>query len=228
VDRIQNHRNFKRDKLKRQGDIDMKRFSIPTLMLASVLIVSACGARATPPPTLSVVDLQSTAAAVALTMFAGTQAAIPTATPIPPTETPTNTPLPTMTELAVPTSNVTSSPLPNSNTGGGQDPCINRVLPSVLEGRKVKIRLDNSTKVAIALTVYLNQTVPVTECGYRAYTLEPGGSLVITDMVEGCYTLWAWNPDQKNYFIVTNGASSCIDNTYPVTFDITTRDIRRR
>ena len=73
----------------------MKRFSMLILALVSTLILSACGATAAPStPTLSPLDLQSTAAAVAFTMIAQTQSAIPTATPIPPTATFTNTPPP--------------------------------------------------------------------------------------------------------------------------------------
>jgi len=200
----------------------MKRFSILTLILMITLITSACGANAT--PTINAADLPGTAAVVALTMIAETQAAIPTATPIPPTETPTNTPLPTITPLPLPSSEVTFTPLPNGNPGGG-DPCINKVLPAVLQGKTVKIRINNSTKVTVAVSVYLSQTVPVNECGYRAYSIEPQQSLVINDMVEGCYTLWAWNPDQDDYFIVTNGANNCLDSSNTWAFDISTRSI---
>ena len=63
----------------------MKRFSILTLVLMT-LSMSACGARgAQATPTINAVDIQSTAAVVAFTMVAETQAAIPTATPPPPT-----------------------------------------------------------------------------------------------------------------------------------------------
>ncbi len=202
----------------------MKRFSILTLILLITLIISACGAKAT--PTLSAVDMQSTAAVIALTMIAETQAAIPTATPSP-TETVTNTPAPTNTFLPLPSSEMPSTPVPNGNSGAG-DPCINKVLPAVLEGKTVKIRINNSTKASVNVSVYLNRTIPPIVCGYRAYTLDPGQSIVINDMVEGCYTLWAWNPDPKTYFMVTNGASSCLDNSYPWAFDISTRDIKLR
>ena len=186
----------------------MKYFSILTVVLVSTLIISACGARgAEAIPTVNPVDLQSTMAAAAFTMIAETQAAIPTATPPPPTETPTNTPAPTVTFPPLPASQVTLTPVPNSNSGGG-DPCINKALPAVLQGETVKIRINNSTKAALAISVYLNQTVPQIVCGYRTYTIEPGQSLILNDLVEGCYTLWAWNPEPDDYFIVTNGASS--------------------
>ncbi len=200
----------------------MKYFSILTLALMIMLIISACGAKATPPPALSAVDMQFTAAAVALTMFAETQAAVPTAT-LQPTETVTNTPAPTNTFL--PVSSLTAAVTDNSESA---DPCEDKVLPPVLEGKTVKLRINNSTKVTVNVSVYLNRTIPPVVCGYRAYSIEPGQSIVITDMVEGCFTLWAWNPDQDNYFIVTNGAASCIDSSYQVAFDISTRDIRQR
>lgn len=217
-------------KLKQQGYIDMKRFSIFTLVVMLALTVSACGAKVTPPPTLSVIDIQNTSAAVALTMIAQTQAALPTVTPspLPPTETFVNTLAPLTAFIPSPApAELTLTAAPNGASATG-DPCINQVLPDTLQGNAVKIRVNNSTKATVNLTVYLNRTTPPVVCGYRAYTLEPGGGLVISNMVEGCFTLWAWNPDPKGYFMVTNGAASCIDGSYPVAFDISNRDIKQR
>ena len=211
----------------------MKYYSILTVVLMSTLIISACGAgrEATPLPTLDPVDLQNTAAAVAFTMVAQTQAAIPTATPPPPTATVTNTPPPTETFLPLPSSEVPSSEVtftqvPSGNSGAG-DPCIDQVLPASLQGEPVRIRINNSTKAALSVSVYLQQTTPQSECGYRSYTLEPGQFVVINDLVEGCYTLWAWNPDPEDYFIVTNG-TSCIDDSDTWVFDISTGSIELR
>lgn len=202
----------------------MKCFSILTQVLMITLIISGCGAQAT--PTFSAVDIQSTAAAVAFTIVAETQSAIPTATPPPPTETFTNTPAPTNTSLPLPSSEVTFTPVPNGNSGGG-DPCVNKVMPTSLPGETVKIRINNSTKAEVSFSIYLNQTTPQSQCGYRAYTIAPQQSIVINDLVEGCYTLWAWNPDPKSYFIVTNG-TSCIDNSETWVFDISTNSLKLR
>lgn len=203
----------------------MKAFSILTLLLISMLIFSACGTGATPPPTLSPVDIQSTAAAVAFTMVAETQAAIPTATPVPPTETPTNTPLPTNTVPPLP-ADVTLTPVPDSNAGGA-DPCVNKAMPTSLPGETVKLRVNNSTKATLSFSIYLNQTTPQGECGYRTYTIAAEQPLVINDLVEGCYTLWAWNPDPEGYFIVTNG-TNCLNTSDNWVFDISTGSIRLR
>jgi hypothetical protein len=200
----------------------MKRFSIPALFLMLALILSACRAEAT--PTAAPIDLQSTIAAGAFTVIAQTQAAIPTATPVPPTATFTNTPLPTNTLPPLPPPGVTLTPVPNGSSGSA-DPCIYKTLPETLQGKPVRMRLDNSTKVALSTLVYLNQTVPNSQCGYRSYTIEPGQNVVINDLVEGCYTLWAWNPDQDNYFIVTNG-TNCVDTSDSWTFNISTSSIK--
>ena len=205
----------------------MKYFSTLSLMLIITLISSACGAQATPLPTVDAIALQSTAAAVALTMIAETQAAIPTATPIPPTETPTNTPLPTLTVPPLPPAGTTFTPIPNSNPGAG-DPCINQVLPATLVGDPVRIRINNSTKAAVSFSIYLNQITPEGKCGYRAYTIDPGQALVLNDLVEACYTLWAWNPDPEEYFIVTNGTTCINDSSITWVFDISTSSIKLR
>ena len=217
---VQSDRNI-RDKRKQKGDAYMKRFSSLTLVLMSTMIISACGAQqATPLPTVNVVDVQNTMAAAAFTMIAETQAAIPTATPTPP---PADTPLPTVTVPPLPTLGATFTAVPEANAGGG-DPCINQVLPAALKGEPVRIRLDNSTKAALSVTVYLNQAGPQSECGYRSYTIEPGQFVVINSLIEGCYTLWAWNPDPEEYFIVTNG-TSCIDSADTWVFNISTGSI---
>ena len=202
----------------------MKSFSILTQILTVALIASACGTEALASPTFSAVDLQNTAAVVALTAIAATQAAMPTATLPPPTETPSNTPPPTNTFLPLPSSQATSAPPPSGSSAGG-DACLTTILPGGLPGMGIKIRINNSTKVTLTLSVNLQPTVPAGVCGYRAYTLEPQQSIVINDLVEGCYSLWAWNPDPKHYFMVTNG-THCLDIAHPWAFDISTKDIR--
>ena len=206
----------------------MKKFSILTLLLVITLLISACGGgNAQTTPTLNAADIQATIAAAAMTMIVETQAAIPTATPPPPTATFTDTPAATNTLPPLPTLDGTLTSVPSGNSGG-DDPCINQPLPATLQGETVSIRIHNSTEATLALSIYLNQTTPQIVCGYRTYTITPEQTLVINNLVEGCVTLWAWNPDQDNYFIVTNGASSCIDRFNIAVFDISTRRITLR
>ncbi len=204
----------------------MKRFSILAQALMVMLIISACGANSPPAtPTINPVDLQSTMMSAALRIVAETQAAIPTATP-PPTATITNTPAPTATFPPLPSSEAAFTPIPGGNSGV-EDPCINTVLPESLAGKTIRIRIDNPTKAALKVSVYLLQSGPQSVCGYRSYSLAAGESLVINDLVEGCYTLWAWNPDPKDYFIATNG-TTCLDISRSWTFDISNSSIKLR
>lgn len=200
----------------------MKIFSALTLSLVITLVVSACGTEAT--PTASPIDLQGTMVAAAATVVAETMAAIPTATPVPPTATSTDTPVPTNTLPPLPPANGTLTPLPNGNTGGG-DPCIYKTLPATLKGEPIQVRIDNSTKAVVSVSVYLQQASPQGVCGYRGYTLDAGEFIVLNDLVEGCYTLWAWNPDPDEYFMVTNG-TSCIDDSKPWSFNISTTSLK--
>jgi len=197
----------------------MKRLSIFTLILVATLILSACGAEP-PPPTMDAVDVQNTAVAAAFTMVAQTQAAIPTATPLPPTETPTQTPRPTDTPLPLPTTNVTvtstTAPVSSNNSGGG-DPCATRVL-SPERGRETVIRVVNTTNVTITVSMYLNETAAHGECGYRGFTLSKNNDIVYTDLVQGCYNLWAWSDDPKGKF--SSSGSGCINNPDKWTFEV--------
>jgi len=202
----------------------MKPFSALTLILVAVLI-SACG---TPPaPTMQAVDVQNTAVAAAFTVVAQTQAAIPTATPLPPTDTPTQTPLPTNTPLPLPTSETllaspTTAPVSN-NSGGGTDPCTTRVL-SHPEGKETTIRVVNTTKLGVTVSMYLNETAGKGACGYRGFTLSKNNDIVFTDLVQGCYNLWAWSENAKGKFYSSGGG--CINNPDKWTFEVRENTIK--
>ena len=210
----------------------MKRFSILTHVLVQALvitlIISACSAAPQATPTVNLTDRQSTAIAAAVTNLVETQAAIPTATLLPLlTATATLPPIPTLGPTFTPNPDAnlfTPTPIATSSPA---DSCINTVLPASLPGQTIKIRIDNPTKAKIMVSVYLQQSGPQSVCGYRSYALSAGQSLVINDLVEGCYTLWAWNPDPKGYFMVTNG-TSCLNNSNSWTFDVSPNGIKLR
>lgn len=203
----------------------MKRFSTLTTVILLTLIIGACAPQAV--PTINPVDVQNTAVAAAFTMVAETQAAIPTATPLPPTDTPTATVAVTDTPLALPTLDVTLTPTTASVSSGGNsnvDPCANRVLGGSPKGKETKIRIVNTTKVAVTVSLYLNETAAHGECGYRGYNLAKNNDVVITDLVQGCYNLWAWSDDPKGKF--NSSGAGCINNPDKWTFEINTATIK--
>jgi hypothetical protein len=194
----------------------MKRLSILTVIILTTLIASACGAEP-PPPTMSSVDVQNTAVAAALTMVAQTQAAIPTNTPLPPTEPPTQTAVPTDTPLPLPTLNVTltSTAAPTSASSAGGDPCATRVL-APKKGKGTVIRIANTTKVTVTVSLYLNETASHGECGYRSFQLTKNNDIVFTDLVQGCYDLWAFSSSSD----VNARGGGCINNPDKWTFEV--------
>ena len=205
----------------------MKRFSIFTQLLIITLIISACSAKIVT-PTAQAIDLQGTIAAAAFTSVAQPQTAIPTSTPLPPTAIPTDTQVALATFPPAPTIDATLLVPTPGGISGTEDPCIHQVLPAVLTGDPIRIRIDNPTRATLNVSVYLQQNGPGTQCGYRAYTLAPSQSLVINDLVVGCYTVWAWNPDPQGYFMVTNGTSCLNTSSTSWTFDVSTNGIRLR
>jgi hypothetical protein len=189
----------------------MKSFQKFSLLLVLTTVISACGG-APAQPTVNPLDIQSTALAAAQTVIAETLAAIPTNTPIPPTNTPEPTPTPTETPLPLPTLDAalvpTFTPTSVSNTSGA-DPC-NKPLSANVSGRETKIRLANQTKGDLVISLYLNLT-PFGECGYRGYNLGPNQSTTITDLPQGCYNISVFvklpKKDSKAF------GYGCINNT---------------
>ncbi len=202
----------------------MKHLSTFIVITVMAVIISACGAKA--PPTANPADIANTAQAAAFTMIAQTQAAIPTNTPPPPTETPTQIPSPTNTVEALlspiaPVLALPASPTPLPASGG--DPCKTRVIGKPL-GHPTTIRIWNSTKTPIQVSLYLNETKDHGECGYRSYSLAKNADVIINDLVYGCYNLWAWNTSGKPNF--NSSGEGCINNPDKWTFIVTTAIIK--
>ncbi len=173
----------------------MKKILAIFLLLG--LLLSACAPAAE--PTMNPVDVQNTAIAAAWTVVALTQAAIPTATPIPPTETPiptlppTSTPLPLPT-LALPTQgNVNVNPVPGGPTA---DPC-NAPVSGGAAGPRVRVKLVNKTDGAVTLSVWLTAPTEFGECGYYAFNLSKNDSPVV-ELLKGCYGAGAFITSGKN------------------------------
>ena len=194
------------------------------LIIIITMLISACGANVT--PTINPVDVQNTAVAGAFTLVAQTQAAIPTATSVPPTETATQTltPLPTNTPLALSTSLATFTPVAVSTSTAGGDPCATRILSWSPKGRPANIHLINTTRAAITISLYLNETADHFECGYRVYEIGSRSDVFIADLVQGCYTLWAFNNDQKTP--VNAYGYGCINNSDKWTIEISQDSVK--
>jgi len=111
-------------------------------------------------------------------MVAQTQEAIPTATRVPPTETPSPTLVPTLTAITSPTPGVsptqTQTAAPQSS--GSTPANCNKALTS-WEGPTAKLNLANETKPKGVVTLSLYVVTELGECGYLSQQFETSGSL---------------------------------------------------
>ncbi|NWF62885.1 MAG: hypothetical protein HXY38_01140 [Chloroflexi bacterium] len=165
---------------------------IPTLTLLAVLL-AACGGQPAE-PTLSPEEVQGTAISAAFTMVAQTQAAIPTATPLPPTETPSPTPLPTFT--LVPTATPDFALLPTatqattSNTGG----ICGGVINLGEAGPQSNVRFENDSGGTVGLSLFMYTPNDFGQCGSfpsNPYVLQKNGTLTVS-LPKGNYYAYAW------------------------------------
>lgn len=192
----------------------MKLFKTFAIAVLLITLISGCGGQSAV-PTISAEEVQSTAISAASTMVAQTQAAVPTATLPPPTATFTFTPVFTETPIASPTPIISSTPAPPT-TDPNVDPCSTRVL-SAPRGRETVIRIVNTTNQPVTVSMYLNETASHGACGYRTYNLARHADVVIHDLVQGCYNLWAWSTGNDPF--QTSGYG-CINNPDKWTFDV--------
>lgn len=141
-----------------------QKLIVVTLILT--LALTACGAEQA--PTVSAADVAGTAQAAAFTMVAETQLAIPTNTPLPPTETASPTPLPTDTpspsptiDPLLPTATFTLDPQSPAPTQGN----CNKIL-SAWTVPTIKILVENETKPKGTIILSLYVETAFGECGY--------------------------------------------------------------
>jgi hypothetical protein len=179
-----------------------------SLAMLLTVILSACGAQtpATPTP-----DVLATANAAAATMIAQTQAAMPTATPIPPTNTPEPTPTLAPTLALPPTSSIPTLP-PTQPPSAGTN--CNGMMDVGASGRTTPVMFKNDTKYPITLTIGISSPNKFGQCGMISRALAKNGStsVDVPYAYDGpCYWITAIiDPGGKNSKYVY-GNSACIN-----------------
>jgi hypothetical protein len=165
---------------------------------ALVLLLSSACAQAT--PTVDPAQIQASAVAAANTMVAMTQAAIPTATDVPPTPLPSPTELPSPTPEAIATLDLSSFPTASAPTTAsgttGSDPCAPdapyKPMDPGAAGPKIRnLDISNETAGTVTLSLYLNKT-PFGECGGTAFNLGKHQDISVDYMKIGCYDAGAF------------------------------------
>lgn len=184
------------------------------ILLASAVLLTACGG--TPAaPTVSSVDIQNTAVSAAQTIVALTALAQPTATPLPPTDVPSPTPLPTFTldPLTMPTLGFPTL-MPTVATSSG-DPCAH--ILNVAEAGKIKknIRVENVSKGTAKFWMTMTSVNSFGQCGYLTgfnNVLKPGGRVKI-EIPPGCWLVGAWITGKNGVNTTADGAIHCIGDS---------------
>src|SRR6185436_16157392 len=139
----------------------LRKISI-VIMLA--LLASSCGAPAATPAPISFEDVQSTSMAGAFTALAETHVALPTSTLVPPTQTATETLVPSDTPDPSPTVDITLTP---SLTALGNDPCNQPLTSWTAPTTKIMLRYEyrpQSRNDKVVLSLWVRSVMG--ECGF--------------------------------------------------------------
>ena len=194
----------------------MKKVLLPILIAIGILL-TACGPKETPTPDPA--QVLQTAVAMANTIAAQTQAAIPTNTPVPPTATATIAPPATATFPVFPTLSVATATL-----GPSGDACSSAIVDLKTGGPKVYVVIDNRIKASLTFSLYLNETA--FSCGFVPGVGYIGANQSIgVTIPEGCYWPSAWVNDPKKPRS-HSGPQGCIHGDDKITIAVEYEGIR--
>jgi type II secretory pathway pseudopilin PulG len=190
----------------------MKGLSLVVIVILLTILLSACAPAV---PTIDPAQVQASALAAAGTMIASTQAALPTATPVPPTPLPSPTaqPSPTLMQLTtLPSLSGSLSPTVQPSSGNaGADPCKGP-LSSHPGGPLTTIKISNGTRAPVTVSIGLTAKTAFGDCGYRSYALGPSDSVYLTDLPFGCYWAFAFVNDPKKPSQASGAGAMCPNN----------------
>lgn len=181
------------------------------LIMGLTVLLAACGPKAT--PTIDAASVQASAVAMAFTMAAQTQAAMPTATATQPPTATFTLPPPTPTFFSLPTLAATAT-----QAAAGEGPCWHSMMPDP-PGKKFTARIWNTNKVPVSGNICLYED----KSGHKV-TGVIGISLgrnadTILSVPQGCYSAFFWINDPKAPS-QASGSALCANNADKWTFKI--------
>jgi len=177
---------------------------LPLILVIGALL-AACAPKAT--PTIDVAQVQASAVAMAFTMSAQTQAALPTNTPIPPMPTATIPPPATPTTFALPTFPVVAPTA--TSAASSANPC-SVPLAKNPTGKQTTLRVVNENKAQVQGSICLSKT-PFGEFGVIGIVLSRNQDTILT-VPQGCYSAYFWVNDPKKPS-TAQGYGLCMNNT---------------
>jgi hypothetical protein len=188
----------------------MLKKSLPILIALTVLL-AACAPQGT--PTMAPADVQNTAVSAAWTMVQATLDANPTATQLPPTETPSPTPLPTFTPPPlIPT--LEQFILPTSTSAPSDPNNCTKALNVGEAGPTKNVRIENTNKGRANISLNLYTPNLFGQCGSLSYSVA-GGTKTKIAIPSGSWYAYAWveNPPSTgsvSFFIGPSGTQDLL------------------
>ncbi len=184
-----------------------------------VLLFSSACAPAT--PTIDPAQIQASAVAAANTMVAQTQAAIPTATEVPPTPLPSPTSLPTFAPLpTLPSDLPTVAP-----TQSTADDCNHLLDIGATTHDMAKLLIKNNTNGPVTLTIGKSKKDAFGQCGYMSWSNIPKKSSITVSVPQTgaapCYWFFAWVNDPAHARQLSPNSLYCMNNPDKWTMNIT-------
>ncbi|MFH1186119.1 MAG: hypothetical protein V1755_13940 [Chloroflexota bacterium] len=189
---------------------------------AAALLVMVSAACAPAAPTVDPAQVQASAMAAASTMIAMTQAAIPTATEVPPTPSPT--PLPSPFAAALPT-----VVAPTIEPTKSADSCNQLLDVAASGGKKATLKINNLTKGSVTITIGLSTKNAFGQCGYLSWIIPPKNSIIVNPPQTGpgpCYWAYAWVNDPKNPSLPAPPPMFCMNSTDKYELDVGAETMR--
>ncbi len=188
------------------------------LTIISILIVVTLAACGTAEPTVSPEDLASTAMADAWIAITQTQAALPTATPIPPTLTPE----PTLTlQPILPTLPATIAPI--ATVAGPTTDVCNQIPVEKPKGPVTTVEFRNQSQGQVNLSFGMNTPNDQGECFTYSFSLGMGDS-VTAQVLTGCYWGYAWITASEPSNARTGDVLLCMPDSLPTYHVVITKE----
>lgn len=185
------------------------------LYIVSTLIIITLAACGSTEPTMSAEDLANTAVADAWIAITQTQAALPTATPVPPTFTPEPTATLAPTLLPLPTLAPATAAVAAAPT---TDTC-NQIPQLEPKGAVTNVEFTNASQGQVNLSFGMNAPNDKGECYTYSFGLGRG-DVVPAKVLAGCYWGYAWITGDEPSVARTGGTILCLTDsnlTYHVT-----------
>ncbi len=192
----------------------MKKKFLTIISILIVITVAACGSAE---PTMSPEDLASTAMADAWIAITQTQAALPTVTPIPPT----NTPEPTATFL--PTLPPLPTLAPSATVAGPTADVCNQIPVEPAKGTLANVEIRNHSQGQANFSFGMNSPNEQGECFTYSYTLGAGDTITVK-VLNGCYWGYAWITAAEPSNARTGDTLLCIPDSLPTYYVIITKE----